>query len=30
MGSLVPVKETGVDEGATVVLTWKDGTRNVI
>jgi len=25
-GSLVPVKETGVDEAATVVLTWKDGT----
>ena len=25
-GSLVPVKETGVDEVATVVLTWKDGT----
>jgi predicted dehydrogenase len=24
-GSLVPVKETGVDETATVVLTWKDG-----
>jgi predicted dehydrogenase len=23
--SLVPVKETGVDESATVVLTWKDG-----
>jgi predicted dehydrogenase len=26
-GSLVPVKETGVDESATVILTWKDGTR---
>jgi predicted dehydrogenase len=24
-GSLVPVEETGVDEAATVVLTWKDG-----
>jgi predicted dehydrogenase len=24
-GSLVPVKETGVDETAAVVLTWKDG-----
>ena len=25
-GSLVLVKETGVDEAATVVLTWEDGT----
>lgn len=24
-GSLVPVKETGVDEIAAIVLTWKDG-----
>ena len=25
-GSFVPVKETGVDETAAVILTWKDGT----
>jgi predicted dehydrogenase len=25
-GSIVPFKPTGVDESATVVLTWKDGT----
>jgi len=24
-GSLIPVPETGVDDTATVVLTWKDG-----
>jgi len=24
-GSLIPVKETGTDEFASVVLTWKDG-----
>jgi hypothetical protein len=29
-GSLVPLKETGVDQSACVVLTWSDGTSHVI
>jgi len=29
-GSLVPVKETGVDESASVVLTWNDGNYSLL